>query len=782
MGGLEIELGRSAFAGRITQQFVQIYYLLLFCITGFSALIYQIVWQRILTNFTGADTLSVTLVVGAFMGGLGFGSLCGGYIADKLSDLKRIVLFAFTQAGIACFAFISTWLYYDVLYLYFGHLAKSAFLMTLALFISLLWPTFLMGMSLPLLAKTLTRRLEKASEITGYLYGFNTLGAAAGALATTWFLVRHVGLDGAIQLGAMLNIFTAIASTISLPLFNKVLIRNQNNIIVTSVQIGNGPTIPMAESPFLRVRTWIFIYGISGFVALSLEILWFRILGVMLKSTTFTFGHLLAILLGSMAIGTFCGTWCVRRSKNTVQNFFAFQAGITIYTVVFLTLFISVLPDLSIVNWFWSYFGRDDPLNMKTALSSAGMLDFVRLYFILPLALIGPPAFLMGLSYPYLQKIVQQDLAALGRRVGWLQTANILGSMLGTFITGWILLSFVGSLVTLKILLCVSGVFVLLHFYSRFQRSSFFKPIGITVLAVVILLWIMPSPTVMWANLHGTSSHHIITREDSSGLSVLKNESPDFSGMTKVFVNGLGQSTIPFYDFHITLGIVPAMVHPDPKDIAIIGMGAGATLFAAGGRQETKNLTCIEIVKPLLHTLTDYHERHTYIGLQSVLNDHRINYVFGDGRSVILNGGEKYDIIEADALRTTSAYSGNLFSYEYFLLLKNHLNAGGIAVTAAPTQRIINAFVKVFPYAVLVRTNDTLILGSSEEIEWDTKAISARLTNSFSRNYYSRVGIDVESFIPVFAAQHRVFTPDFDRSKLEDFNTDLFPRDEFLAP
>ncbi len=719
------------------------------------------------------------------MGGLGFGSLCGGYIADKLSDLKRILLFAFTQAGIACFAFISTWLYYDVLYLHFGHLAKSTFLMTLVLFMSLLWPTFLMGMSLPLLAKTLTRRLEKAFEITGYLYGFNTLGAAAGALATTWFLVRHVGLDGAIQLGAIFNIFSAIASTICLPFFNTGLIRNfssQNKIIDNSLQIGNGPSIPMAGSPFLPVRTWILIYGISGFIALSLEILWFRILGVMLKSTTFTFGHLLAILLGSMAIGTFCGTWCVRRSKNTVQNFFAFQAGITIYTVVFLTLFVAVLPDLSIVDWFWNYFGRDDPLDMKTALSSIGMLDFVRLYFILPLALIGPPSFMMGLSYPYLQKIVQQDLATLGRRVGWLQTANILGSMLGTFITGWILLSFIGSLVALKIFLCVSSVFVSLYFYSRFQRSGFFKSIGVTVLAVVILIWIMPSPTVLWANLHGTSSLHIITREDSSGLSVLKNKSPDFSGMTKVFVNGIGQSTIPFYDFHITLGIVPAMVHPDPKDIAIIGMGAGATLFAAGGRQETKNLTCIEIVKPLLHTLTDYHERRNYTGLQSVLKDHRINYVFGDGRSVILNGDKKYDIIEADALRTTSAYSGNLFSYEYFLLLKNHLNAGGIAVTAAPTQRIINAFVKVFPYALLVRTNDTMILGSSEEIQWDTKAISARLTSSFSRSYYSRAGIDVESFIPVFAAQHRVFTPGFDRSKLEDFNTDLFPKDEFLAP
>ena len=111
---------------------------------------------------------------------------------------------------------------------------------------------------------------------------------------------------------------------------------------------------------------------------------------------------------------------------------------------------------------------------------------------------------------------------------------------------------------------------------------------------------------------------------------MVKNESKDFSGLTKVFVNGLGQSTVPFDDFHITLGMVAAMVHPNPKEIAIIGMGAGATLFAAGGRQETETLTCIEIVKPLLLTLMDHEDRRNYPGLQSIFNDRRIHYVFGE--------------------------------------------------------------------------------------------------------------------------------------------------------
>lgn len=748
-------------------EFVRIYYFFLFTLTGFSALTYQIVWQRILTNFTGADALSVTLVVAAFMGGLGFGNLFGGYVADRADNRKRMSLFALTQAGIACFAIISPWFYYDLLYLRFGYIAKSPVLMILALFISLLWPTFLMGISLPLLAKTLTNKIEKASEITGCLYGFNTLGAAVGAFITTWFIVRRVGLNGAIQFAAILNFIAAGASMLSLQ-----LLRDEPEEFIAI----NSSVISSNEPLFLSAKTWILIYGISGFVALSLEIVWFRILGVMLKSTTFTFGHLLGIMLGSMSIGTLIGTWRVNRSQNAVRKFFGFQSAIILYTVIFLIVFVAILPDTEIMKSFWNYFGRDDPLDMRTILKQ-GQQDFIRMYFVLALIFTGPPSFLMGISYPYLQKIVQHDLSVLGRRVGWLQSVNILGSMCGAFVTGWILLSAVGVLLTLKILLCISSIFVVLLFYSQFRRAA----LAIAPLIIIPLIWLIPSSTIFWANLHGVSAEKIIMHEDNSGVALLKNESKDFKGQTKVFVNGLGQSTIPFYDFHITLGMVPAMVHPNPKDIAIIGMGAGATLFAAGGRQETESLTSIEIVKPLLLSLMDHEDRRNYPGLQSIFNDRRINYVFGDGRSVILNGEKQYDIIEADALRTTSAYSGNLFSVEYFELLKNHLKPDGIAVTAAPTQRIIKGFVKIFPYAVLVRTNDTLILGSSQKIDWDLEKISARLRNPFTKSYYARVGVDVGSLLAVFTAHHEMFTPQFDRRMLTDYNTDLFPKDEFLT-
>ena len=150
-------------------------------------------------------------------------------------------LFALTQAGIACFAIISPWFYYDLLYLRFGFIAKYPVLMILVLFLSLLWPTFLMGISLPLLAKTLTNKIEKASEITGYLYGFNTLGAAIGAFITSWFIVRRVGLNGAIQFGAVLNFIAAYCINFILQFFKNET--EEPVVIKTSVLTSNESPI-----------------------------------------------------------------------------------------------------------------------------------------------------------------------------------------------------------------------------------------------------------------------------------------------------------------------------------------------------------------------------------------------------------------------------------------------------------------------------------------------------------------------------------------------------------
>ena len=158
-----------------------------------------------------------------------------------------------------------------------------------------------------------------------------------------------------------------------------------------------------------------------------------------------------------------------------------------------------------------------------------------------------------------------------------------------------------------------------------------------------------------------------------------------------------------------------------------------------------------------------------------------MNHVVGDGRAYLMRAARRFDVIEADALRPTSASSGNLYSDAYFTLVRNRLARNGLAATWVPTPRVHDAFVKVFPYAVSV---PGILIGSSEPFEFDATTIAARAAEPRVRDYYRRAGIDIEALIRTYTESPPVrFWPDFDRETLTDLNTDLFPKDEFdLSP
>ena len=191
-------------------------FLPVFFASGFAALAYQIVWQRLLAFFSGADVFSVTLIVSAFMAGLGLGSLAGGHLADRLSPARRVLAFALAEAAIAAFALVSVPLLYDVLYVGLAPRALPLVLVGSVLFAVLLWPTFFMGLSLPLLARALTETPAASARRIGSLYGWNTLGAAVGALVTVFVVVRLHGFAAAIGVGAFLNLACAVTALLAL--------------------------------------------------------------------------------------------------------------------------------------------------------------------------------------------------------------------------------------------------------------------------------------------------------------------------------------------------------------------------------------------------------------------------------------------------------------------------------------------------------------------------------------------------------------------------------------
>jgi spermidine synthase/MFS family permease len=747
--------------------------------------VYQIVWQRLLTFFSGADVFSVTLIVAVFMAGLGCGSLAGGPLADRLSPRGRVLAFAAAEAGTATFALVSVPLIHGFFFVRLGPRALPLPVTALLLFVVLLLPTFLMGLTLPLLSRVVTTRLGQAGGRIGALYGWNTLGAALGAFATAWLAVRALGFAGTVHAAAALNLGCALAA---LGLASRPA-PSSDGAEAAADQPDTGDAPPLV----LPFRGWLAVYALTGFVALSLEIVWFRLLGIVLKSVSFTFATLLGVFLCGLAAGALAGSRWAPRSARSARVFLVLQAAIPLYAALSLALLVFGLGHWSALQPWTAYLAGFDGVEVAEGVRasvrwltrlgqvaphtrhSAG--QFLTLYLALPVVLVGPPTFLMGASFPFLQRAVQTDLARLGRRVGFLQAANIAGSTAGSALTGLLLLHVLGTAWTLRLLVVLGGVFLLL---LAWRAGGARGPRTLAALAVTAAAAVLaPSPAWLWGRLHGTTPERILFEEDGSGVAVLGEERGDDRLRTVVFANGIGQGHLPYGSYHTVLGALPALVHPRPESVLVIGLGSGDTLFGAAGRPQTLSLECVEIIAPELPGLHALYRKRPDPGLHRVLTDARVRLSLGDGRAFLMRSPARFDMIEADALRADSAFAGNLYSVEYFELLKSRLRPGGLGVTWCPTPRVERTFVSVFPHALKV--GDTL-MGSDAPIAFDPGAIRSRLAEPFTEGYFRRAEVDIVGLIEdALARPVARWGPELDRSQLVDLNTDLFPRDEYRA-
>jgi spermidine synthase len=779
---------RSAAAKMLPRDPALAFALGIFFVSGFAALLYQVIWQRLLVIFSGADIYSITIIVGAFMAGLGIGNLAGGHIADRLTVRASLWLFVGAELAVGAFGLLSKAIYYDLLYTKLSFLSGSP-AAAVVLFVSLLWPTFFMGVSLPLLARALTRSVSAAGMVVGSLYGWNTLGAAVGALATTWWLLPRLGLADALLVGAMLNAFCAAGAASLAWLTADTAPPSQPAAFESATH-----AVTAASGPGLSFPVWALVYGVTGFAALALEIAWFRLLGVMLKSSAFTFGTMLAVYLAGLGLGAAIGARLVTRSRQPGVTFLALQVVLLVVTGLSIAALVAMVASgrpAMLAEHFASHEYEVEGAvraihefftGRTTHREGDDLSKFLILYAALPSALIGGPTILMGLSFPYLQKATQADYSRIGRRVGILMTSNIVGSTLGAILTGLLLLPVLGAAATLGIIVAlamVPGSLLIRQVAATGRARTVPLAVGL-VGALALTVAVMPGNAVLWATLHGTRPDRVLTVEDGSGVSVLKADEPGFEGQTWVFVNGLSQSWIPFGNIHTVLGALPLLMHPDPQEIAIIGLGSGDTAFSAAGRPEVRQVVCIEIIGGQRRLLERFAALSSDAGVASLISDPRIEHVVGDGRAYILRADRRFDIIEADALRPSSAYSGNLYSMEYFELLRRHLKPLGLAVTWAPTERVQRTFTKVFPYVLAV---NGIYIGSNEPIAFDREAIVRRMSSTYVRAYYTRAGIDIEALIaPYLTGYVATFGPEYDRRTLDDLNSDLFPKDEYKVP
>lgn len=777
----------TASAGGPVRRLELVLALAIFFASGFAALLYQVTWQRMLVIFSGADIYSITIIVAAFMAGLGMGSLAGGQIADRVGLRSSLWLFAGAELAIGLFGLLSKSFYYDLLYTRLSFLAASP-AVGLILFLSLLWPTFFMGASLPLLARGLTRSLAATGSVVGSLYGWNTLGAAVGALAATWMLLPSMG-PGALWVGAGINVTCALGAALLawrvVPLAPEPL---------QDVKADNAQSRDDALS--LPFRAWAVLFGLSGFVALSFEIVWFRVLGVLLKSPTFTFGTLLALYLMGLGVGATLGARRVARSANPGLTFLALQVAVVVTAglslIALLQLVSSGRPEsvaafLAAGEPYDVYPGlayvRDVLAGQTSESTSADLRSLLMMHVVLPLLLIGVPVVLMGLSFPYLQKAAHANYARVGRRIGILMAANIAGSTIGASATGLLLLSWLGAAATLKLLVAIGLIPGALLLRAAYGRRRAALP-AMLVAALLVTVVLMPDGATLWATLHGTEARRVLIAEDGSGLSVIMASPEGFSRQSVVYVNGASQGRIPFGDIHTILGALPLLIHPSPADVLIIGLGSGDTCFSAAGRPEVQRLACVEIIGKQRTSLEALIRlgAGAEAGPAALFADRRVEHVVADGRAYLMRSDRRYDIIEADALRPISAYSGNLYSVEYFTLLKRYLKPNGLAVTWAPTDRVRATFRHVFPH-VLTLDGDQIYIGSNEPIRFDPDEILRRAASAPVRDYFSRGGVSIVPLIDErLARPTTTYGPHDERPGPDNLNSDLWPRDEYTLP
>jgi predicted membrane-bound spermidine synthase len=712
-----------------------------FAASGFAALVYQVAWQRILSFSTGIGVYSIALIVAAFMAGLGIGSEAGGRLSVRLGRPAALRAFAAVEVAIGAFGLASAPFYYDWMYLGLGGVAQP--LRGLLDFASLAVPAVAMGASLPLLVRATVSDGAGAARRIGLLYGVNLVGAAAGALATPWVLVRTLGIPGALAVAAAANLAAAALALGARP----------------ATAAEETPAAAAPQGPAHPLGAWLALYALSGFCALGLEIVWFRLIDVTVKATAFTFGTVLAVYLAGMAAGTFAGLATVHRIRRPLAVFIAAQAAIVGYAAAAAVVVTSLPVGDAVREWI---------AEMSLAPSSYEegarwqVGEVLALYALVPAVAYGLPTALMGYSFVVLQRAVQDDPRTSGRKVGLLQAANIGGCVLGSLVVGLGALTWIGSAGTLRALAVLGAVVALVG------ARVVWRPLAGAAALLLAPAAIGPGNDRLWERLHGFA-HPVLVDEDATGVVVV---APDPAGW-RMFVNGRSHSTLPFGGLHTTLGAAPALVHPAPARVAVIGLGSGDTAWAAACRPETAHVRVYEVCAPEVRLLRRLSRMADVPRLGAFLDDPRLEIRIADGRHALERSADTYDLIEMDALPPSSPYSGSLYSVEFFRLCRRRLRPGGVMCTWAPTPRVAASFAAAYPH-VLEVADGRVLVGSLAPLPVDPATWTARLDRPEVKAYLGPLRADR---VRAHLARARP-----GRASYGEVNTDLFPRDEFNAP
>ncbi len=778
-----------------------------FAITGFSALTLQVVWQRVMSLHAGVDLVSFTTVVAAFLAGLGVGSLAGGSLADRLGPHRSVTAFAASNLAIGAFAWGSLWVFYDLYRAQAVHLsatpAKFAFNFAL-----LLVPTMLMGLSTPLAAKSIVARVDEAGPLVGRLYAVNTLGAAAGSAVAGWYLLGAVGFTATTRVAGSLNVVAAAGLLVVArrqarqPAADLGPVKGDEPAgpaTGPSRTAGDGPqegsaAVSCEAAPLTvfgaRVWPWYLVYALTGAVALGFEVVFFRVIDTAMRSNSYSFAHVLSLYLLLFGVGAAIAAPVVKRARRKDLWFCWIQFAVGASALVGLILMIKGLPHTPLADAAREHFASEGLAVGFSTIDGAPRSDLVGVLFGLPALVMAVPVLCMGAGFPFVQAMVTDRVDTLGRHTGRLLFANIAGNVAGTLVVGFFMLDRLGTSRTYRILGIALTVPALVAAWGAKGRSPVrrnWRRVGLAVSACMVMgaiLVAVPSNQSIYATLHGVPTDQLAMVEDRTCVAGLRQAA---GGERELTVNASVQNNYPFDDFHVLIGLTPTVIHPRPQSAMALGLGIGATPYGLGLSNQVQDISTVEICGGELGLLQGLKDEGRS-DVRRMLDNPRQQIHVGDGRDFLLRSGKQFDVVVVDTLRSHSAFSGSLYSVEFYELVKSHLSSGGMLAQWEASPRVVNSMTEVFPYVIELRVwsyfGSKYLIASDQPITFDRETVIKRVRAAAAAPGMSPDELGRLDRLQEFfrAAEVRCVAdgsarPDLDGSAL---NRDLHPRDEYF--
>ena len=722
--------------------------LVLFVGGGCAALIYEVVWLQLLQLVIGSTAVSLGVLLGTFMGGMCLGSL----LLPRLVSGRRhpLRVYAVLELGIGVlgivvlFAMPSVELVYAR---YAGHGPAGILLRGAVAGVCLLPPTLLMGATLPAIARWVQTGPEGVSWL-GIFYGGNTAGAVFGCLLAGFYLLRVYDTATATYVACAFN---GTVAAIALAL-----------AFAAGPARDEAPAGPASTGSVRRVAGAWAVYltiALSGMSALGAEVVWTRLLSLMLGGTVYTFSLILAVFLIGLGIGSSVGALLVRQAASARGALGVCQWLLTVAIAWTAVMISESLP-------YWPIVPRMSPSPWYNF-----QLDLVRcLWAVLP------PACLWGASFPLALAAVASRGQDPGRLVGGVYAANTLGAIAGALVFSLLLVPAIGTAGAERALIGLAAAAALVVLVPLLLPAPTVVRLGgATALAAALGVagWLAWSLTPMpWAIVaYGRQTTTWLAR---LAPGIVK-EVPGGIGNPDVFCTYVGEgtnvsvavtmtregvrnfhgagkiqaSTLPA-DMRLQrmLGHLPALVHKKPESVLVVACGAGVTAGTFVLHPDVKRIVICDI-EPLVPTVvtpmfgTENYHVVDGIARQNphTVNGKQVEVVYDDGRHFLRTTREKFDIITSDPIDPWVKGCAALNTVEYYRMCRDHLNPGGSVSLWIPLQEsnvetarsVIATFFEVFPHGILWSNEregygyDAVLFGQAEPTVIDVDALQRRL-------------------------------------------------------